>query len=124
MIARIRRLWAAAPVATIILALALAAVGLFTVRGVVFWVYWSDPARHEQAIEPWMTPGYIAHSWQVPRSVVIEALHAPVPPPKGPMNLTELAAHNGVPIEDLIAEAEAAIAAWRAANPDPDGAGR
>ena len=60
------------------------AAGLFAVRGVVFWVYWGDPARHEQAIEPWMTPGYIAHSWRVPRAVVVEALHAPVPPPKGP----------------------------------------
>lgn len=119
MIAFVKRLWTAAPIATLVLALALAAAGLFAVRGVVFWVYWGDPARHEQAIEPWMTPGYIAHSWRVPRAVVVEALHAPVPPPKGPMNLTDLAALNGVTVEELIAEAEAAIAAWRAANPDP-----
>ncbi len=124
MIAFVKRLWAAAPLATVVLGLALTAAGLFAVRGVAFWVYWSDPARHEQAIEPWMTPGYIAHSWRVPRGVVIEALDAPVPPPDGPINLDELAALRGVTVDDLIAEAEAAIAAWRAAHPDPDGGGR
>ena len=85
MIAHVKRLWAAAPIATLVLALALAAAGLFAVRGVAFWVYWSNPARHEQAIAPWMTPGYIAHSWQVPRDVVIDAVQAPVPPPNGPI---------------------------------------
>mgnify|MGYP006921637866 CR=1 FL=1 len=124
MIASVKRLWAAAPIATLVLALALAAAGLFAVRGVAFWVYWSNPARHEQAIEPWMTPGYIAHSWRVPREVMVKALAMPVPPPNGPINLEDLADMRGVRVETLIAEAEAAIAAWRAANPGPDGGGR
>lgn len=114
MFALARKVWNAAPLATLLLAAALLASAFFGTRAVLFTVYWADPARREQQIAPWMTPGYIAHSWQVPREVVFDALRAPVPPPRGPMNLEELAALNGVSVDELIAEAEAAIAAFRA----------
>lgn len=117
MIRLFKRLWSAAPLATVVLVLALGAAGLFAVRSVAFVIYWSDPARQEQKIAGWMTPGYIAHSWQVPRAVVLDAVNAPVPPPEGPMSLRDLAARNGVSVEDLIAAAEAAIAAYRAGAP-------
>ncbi|GGD34282.1 hypothetical protein [Sinisalibacter lacisalsi] len=117
MIRWFKRLWSAAPLATVLLVLALAAAGLFAVRSVAFVIYWSDPARQEQTIAGWMTPGYIAHSWQVPRAVVLEAVNAPVPPPAGPMSLRDLAALNEVSVDALIAEVEAAIAAHRAGDP-------
>lgn len=120
MIRFVKRLWKAAPVAIVILALALAAGGFVAVRTAAFWIYWSDPAHREQAIEGWMTPGYIAHSWQVPREVVLEALDAPVPGPNGPMTLQELAASNGVTVEELIAAAEAAIAEFQVRAPRDD----
>lgn len=121
MIGYVKRLWAAAPVATLVLAAALTATAFFGVRAVMFGVYWHDPAHREQPIAGWMTPGYIAHSWAVPREVVLDALDAPVPPPDGPMNLRKLAEINGTSVEALVAEAEAAIAAWRAAHPKPEG---
>ena len=119
MIRFVKRLWAAAPLATAILAVALVASGFFAVRMTAFWIYWHDPAHREQEIAAWMTPGYIAHSWAVPRAVVLEALDAPVPPPRGPMSLRELAAVNGVSVEQLIAAAEQAIAEFRAGAPRP-----
>jgi len=121
MIGFVKRLWAAAPIATLVLALALAATALFGTRAVVSYVYWHDPGHREQAIQAWMTPGYIANSWAVPREVVLDALDAPRPPPKGPMNLRELAQYNDTTTEALIVEAETAIADWRAAHPKPDG---
>jgi len=110
----VRKLWAASPWATTVAGLGLLLALLFTLRLVIFSIYWSDPANRDQAIASWMTPGYIAHSWQVPREVVLKALNTPVPPPKGPMNLDELAAYLGVPVQDLVAAAEAAIADHRA----------
>ena len=45
-----------------------AAVALFfAARLVVFTLYWSDPAHRQQTPDGWMTPGYIARSWHVPR---------------------------------------------------------
>ncbi|GKY87600.1 hypothetical protein [Sinisalibacter aestuarii] len=118
MLAFVKRLWNAAPVATLLLAAALVACAYFGTRAVVFSLYWHDPAHREQEIAAWMTPGYIAHSWRVPREVVLGALGAPVPPPDGPMNLEDLAAYRGMSVEALIAEAEAAIAAFRADHPE------
>lgn len=118
MIGFVKRLWAAAPIATLVLALALGAAGVFAMRGALHAVYWRDPAHRMQPIEPWMTPGYIARAWQVPRNEVIEALGAPVPPPNGPMDLAELAAYRGVPLAQVIAEAEALVAPRRAAPPE------
>ena len=121
MIESLKRLWGAAPIATVILVLSLAMSLFFGVRIVVHWVYWSDPVHHEQPIAAWMTPGYIGNSWQVPKKVVIEALGAPDPPPDGVRNLVELSEYLDVPIEEMIARAERGIAAFKAEHPPPDG---
>ncbi len=113
----VKRLWFAAPIATIILAVALAMSLFFAGKTAVFLVYWNDPVHREQQIAPWMTPGYIAHSWRVPREVVLQALDAPVPPPGGRMNLEALADYHGVTVDDLIAAVEAAIADYNSAAP-------
>ena len=123
MIAFVKRLWAAAPLATLLLALALAAAGLFGVRGVMLWAHRHERIASEQPVAAWMTPGLIAHSWHVPREVILDALDAPGRPAQGPMNLTELAEMQGTTVEALIAEANAAIAAWRAEHPEPPEAG-
>lgn len=120
MIGFVKRLWAAAPVATLVLALALVAATLFGMRSISHAVYWRDPAHRTQPIAAWMTPGYIARAWDLPRNVVIDALGAPVPPPGGPMDLAALAAWRGVPLETVIFEAEALVAAQRAGNVSPD----
>lgn len=119
MIAFLKRLWSAAPIATMILALALAASLFFSMRMVSFWIYWHDPAHRELKIEAWMTPGYIGNSWRVPKKVILDALDAPDQPPPGVRNLTTLAAYKGISIEELIANAEEAIKEYRAKHPPP-----
>ena len=108
----LRRVWRAAPVATVILSVAIAVSVFFAVRLVAFWLYWADPAHQDQAIEGWMTPGYVAHSWDVPRRVTFGALDLS-PQPGKPMTLKEIAQARGVSVEELTAELRAEIAAHR-----------
>lgn len=107
-----RRLWRAHP--RLLLAF-LAATGLaLYFAGRLIWatVYWAEH-RHE-AVQPWMTVGYVGRSWQLdPRA--IDAL-AGLPLPDGnPLTLQEIADARGVPVADVIAAVEAAIAALGAA---------
>lgn len=117
MFALIRRIWQAAPVATVILGGALVVSLFFAVRLVAFWIYWADPAHRDQEIEPWMTPGYVAHSWGVPREVAFEALGL-APAPGRPLSMQELAQERGASVEVLAAQLQTAIDAFRAA-PEP-----
>ncbi len=123
MISALRRIWKAAPIATVILGGALLVGAFFAVRLVAFTIYWSDPAHRNQAIEPWMTPGYVAHSWGIPREALFQAIDLP-PRPGHPQSIEELAAERGVSVSDLEAQVMAAIEAFRTANPMGPGAGR
>ncbi len=114
MFSYLKRIWAAAPVATIILAVALGLSVFFGVRTTASWIYWNDPTHIDQPIEGWMTPRYVAMSWDVPRDVMMDALRIGKSG-EGPPNLERLAEARGIPLETLIAEIEAAIAAHRAA---------
>ena len=67
----------------------------------------------DQPIEAWMTPRYIAHSWGLPRDMMMETLKLE-PSPDGPQPLSEIAEERGVPVADLIAQIEAAVAEFRA----------
>jgi len=115
MIRLLRRCWSAAPIASLVLIAALALGGLFAARTIRGWSYWHDPAHREQTIAAWMTPGYVAHSWRVPQAVVLEAIAAPTHPDH-PLTLDEIAARRGVPVAQVMDEAEAAIRDWRAAQ--------
>lgn len=99
--------------------LALIVTVFFAGRLVLSAIYWSDPKHQDQAIEPWMTPGYVAHSWQVPKDEVAGFFDAVPGRPQQRKTLNELAQERGVPVDDLIAEFETAIAAYRAKNPRP-----
>lgn len=115
-----RRAWSAAPVATVILVVALLAAGFLGVRSTVHAIRFGDPQLRVQAIEPWMTPGYLARAWDIPRAEVIAALGIPDPAPDGPIDLRELAALRGVPLAQVIAEAEALVAPHRQRPGDGD----
>lgn len=81
----------------------------FAARTVVFAVYWSDPAHHEQPLAGWMTPRYIARSWHVPPQVVPQALG--LAPAQGhPEPLEKLARDAGIALPEAIARVKAAIA--------------
>ncbi len=72
-------------------------------------------AEKEQPIAAWMTPRYVAHSWDMPRDAMMEILGLE-PPPPGRQTLEDIAADKGIPVEDYIREIEKGIAAFRAAH--------
>lgn len=94
--------------------LALAVMLFFAVRTTMFWIYWADPAHRNQAIEPWMTPRYVAHSWDVPPQVVGEALGLESGGPR--ITMADLAAREGISLDALVERVMAAILAHRAAR--------
>lgn len=94
--------------------LAAAAVTLFfAVRLFVFALYWADPTHRDQHPAGWMTPGYVARSWQVPRDDLVGALGL-LPESGRPRTLAEIAAARGAPVEAVLAEVEAALTVLRA----------
>jgi hypothetical protein len=112
-----RRLWREAPFLTAGLTVALLVAAVFAFRLVSGMLYWEDPRHQDMPIAAWMSPRFVAMSWNVPREVVIEALQM-VPDGEGPRPLERMAAERGVPVQVLIDDLEAAIAAWRVAHPD------
>ncbi|MDG3042361.1 hypothetical protein [Roseicyclus marinus] len=105
-------LWRHHRAALIALGLALCVALFFVVRLAVFAVYWADPAHRDQRIEGWMTPGYVARSWDLPREALQDAL--PDLRPGARATLAEIAQAEGVPLSEVIARMEAAIDAARA----------
>lgn len=89
------------------LSLAIIVTLFFGVRFVMHAVYWEAHTR--EPVAGWMTVGYVGKSWNInPRK--IDEL-AGLPQPDGhPMTLNEIAEERGVPVADIIAEVEAAVA--------------
>lgn len=85
---------------------------LFAIRAAIFLHDW--PEHADEAIEGWMTPRYVALSWDLPPAVVAGALGIPQDGSGRRVTLDELAKARGVPVEDLAAALDAAIAAYRA----------
>ncbi|MCH2168666.1 MAG: hypothetical protein MK107_13155 [Oceanicola sp.] len=113
MIARLQQALQKAPLLTLAFIAALALTLWFGGRFTMQAVYWADPRHQQQEIEGWMTLGYIGRSWQVPPPVLADALEAAhaleqrhrYPP------LARLSQRSDVPLADLIATLDAAIAA-------------
>lgn len=81
----------------------------FAVRFAFFVQYWNDPTHREQPLEGWMTLGYIAHSYQVPREALATALGV-VPAQKGKRpTLKQIAGEKGLPVDAFAVEVGAAI---------------
>lgn len=95
------------PILSSALALSVALTLFFAVRFVVGAVYWSQ--HRDEPIRGWMTVGYISKSWDVnPRAVDAEA---DFPPPEGhPMTLDQIARMRGIPVDQVIDQAQAAVA--------------
>lgn len=108
-------LWRHHRAALIAMGLALGVAGFFAVRLTVFTIYWADPAHQEQRIEGWMTPGYVARSWEVDPEVIRAALPTPQEDRTGTRpTLAQIAEGQGIALPDLIAALDAAIAGARA----------
>lgn len=77
---------------------------------------WTGPGSRDPEIAGWMTPRYVAHSWQVPPQVVAEALSLDRGGTGKRVTLRDLARDRGVPLEQLVAALETAIARHRDAQ--------
>ena len=108
---RLVSLWKRHPILGSLFLLAGAATALFAIRTALFLIVWSDPDRHRQRVEPWMTPRYVGRSWDVPRADIVALLDLPADATAGRrQTLDDIAAEAGVPVETLIAKIEAYLA--------------
>jgi hypothetical protein len=110
---RLFTLWRARPWLTSAFLMACAVTLFFAGRLVFFTAYWAT--HREMPVEPWMTVGYVARSWGLDPRALDAAAGLPAPEVKGrPQPLSEIARDRGVPVADLVAEVEAAVADLRA----------
>lgn len=110
---RMLLLWKARPVLTSAFLLACAATLFFAGRFTVYTVYWAS--HREMPVQAWMTVGYVARSWGLDGRAIDARAGLPLPEVKGrPQPLSEIAAERGVPVSEVIATVEAAVAELRA----------
>jgi hypothetical protein len=110
---RMVTLWRARPWLTSAFLLACAVTLFFAGRFTVYTVYWAT--HQEQPVQAWMTVGYVARSWGLDGREIDALAGLPLPEVKGrPQPLSEIAADRGVPVSEVIAEVEAAVATLRA----------
>ena len=70
----VRNLWRKHRFLFVAFIMALAVTAFFAARLVAFSLYWSDPAHQDQPLEGWMTPRYVALSYDLPPGRVREVL--------------------------------------------------
>ena len=113
-------LWRQRPLLVSLFVLATVLTLFFGVRLIGQAIYWSDPAHQNQRVQGWMTVGYIGLSWHLDVRELDTAAGLPAPQLKRhPQPLSEIAADRGVPVAQVIAEVEAAIALLKQAAPKP-----
>ncbi len=110
---RLLALWRARPVLTSAFLLACAVTAFFAGSFVWHSVYWAT--HQDEPVRPWMTVGYVARSWDLDGREIDALAGLPLPEVKGhPQSLREIARDRGVPVAEVIAEVEAAVAKLRA----------
>jgi hypothetical protein len=95
------RLWETQRLAVILFAIASGLALFFAGQMISRTIYWADPAHIRVLPEPWMTPGYVARSWDVTRAEMGIILDTPEPAQKG-HTLEEIAEDQGRDVEDLM----------------------
>jgi hypothetical protein len=112
---RLSRLAGAArhhPLIAAILAVALVLALGFALR----LAFGPSPDARDPDLAGWMPLGYVAHTWDIPRDVLAQALGLePGATPR--RNLRRLAEERGEPLDRLLARVEAAILAHRGTAP-------
>ena len=111
MLAKYKHFWHVAPIATALLSISIILLVVFTLRLTVFFL--RPPPPRDMTIQPWMTPGFVAHSWHVPPDVMAAVLQIDASKGGRMQNLDHLATERGIPVEELIKTIESAIAEFR-----------
>jgi len=96
----------------------LVVTGLFAARAFRRATYWR--AHRDETIRPWMSVGYVAHSYRVPPPILYQAIGVePAPHDRRP--LREIAAQQNRPVDILISELQHAIIEFRKSHHPPGG---
>jgi hypothetical protein len=112
-IAKLKKSWKAAPIATVLLVLSLTIATGFTVR--LAAGFFRPPPPQEVVLEEWMTPRLISHTWHVPPKILRGFLE--IEQSEGrPKNLGQIAEERGLENESLIDALEAKIIAFHDAR--------
>ena len=93
--------------------------GFFGVRSASQFIYWSDPQHQDQTLAGWMTPRYVARSYNVPTEVVRDAFFLYLEGPPKRRSVEAIATDNDVTVAALQARVDHAVTIWRDANPRP-----
>ena len=104
MFKKIKRAYAAAPIATIVLSVSLVLALGFTTRIVID--AFDGPRQKATQIEEWMTPRFISRNWKVPPDVMRSFLEIEKRDGR-PKNLLQIADGRGVDVLELIEDLEA-----------------
>lgn len=111
------------PIAFAVCLVALLAAAVFGGRFITEALYFSNPAHRYQSLEPWMSPRYVSHSYDLPREVVADVFGIDLEAERAedrrdkPPRMREIAQRQGLSIAELEAKLRATAAAY-AANPD------
>ena len=100
------------PVLTTAFALAVLAAFWFAADFAYDLIYWST--HSEVPVQPWMTVGYVGKSWGFDPRVIDTIAGLPLPVEGRPFTLAEIARDRGVPVDQVIADVEAALAQLQA----------
>ncbi|SFS08585.1 hypothetical protein [Yoonia litorea] len=111
---RISDIWAHHKLGVVVLICVLCLTGVFGVRTASQIIYWSNPAKLEQPLQDWMTPRYVARSYEVPPAVVLEALGLTGGGVPRRASLETLALETGLTLEQMQMRVDAAVASYRA----------
>ena len=112
----IRRLWHHHRMALLAFVLVTVLALFFAIRATMQIIYWNDPRHQNQPLENWMTLGYIARSYSLPRDELAAALNFSRDR-EGGKSLKSIAAQRGISTAALIEQIEAAIEKVRAGVP-------
>lgn len=93
-------LWRTQRLAVMALLVSALTLAVFGTRFTVRLIYFSDPDHVQQPLEGWMTLGYVARSWEVPRQSLHDWLHLPPDTPRR-ATIREIADNMGLSPADL-----------------------
>ena len=105
-----RRQW----ILLVLFLVTLTVTGLFATRAIRRAAYWRD--HRDETIRPWMSVGYVANSYRVPRPVLYQAIGIE-PTIRDRRPLREIAAQQKRPVSTLISELTQAIDEHRKTHP-------
>lgn len=117
MLIRLRYLWAHQRLLLLGFAAVLGLCLFFGVRTLNSTLYWMDPAHQDQTLAGWMTPNYVALSYDIPPPVLALALFDIPGGQPARHTMTDIADSHGITLNALQARVSLAVAIFREGRP-------